>query len=114
MSIPNTSERSTELDRQENITKGNLSAKRVAIFQYDADTDTLQSGLSERALATRIDDTSTANTTYIGKASIGASASASVWQIAKLDTSSGLIKTWADGDALFNNVWDDRTSLTYS
>ncbi len=51
---------------------------------------------------------------YIGKAPIGSIASEAVWQISKLDTSSGLIKTWADGDADFNNIWDNRTSLTYS
>lgn len=65
-------------------------------------------------LTCRIDDTSTANTTYIGKATIGSATSGAVWQIAKLDTSSGLIKTWADANASFDNVWDDRVSLTYS
>ena len=64
--------------------------------------------------AVRIDDQTTADTTYIGKASVGSLTSGAVWQIAKLDTSSGLVKTWADGDASFNNVWDNRASLTYS
>jgi len=64
--------------------------------------------------ATRLDDTSTPAITYIGKSHIGSATSAAVWQIASLNTSSGLIKTWADADALFNNVWDNRTSLTYS
>lgn len=68
----------------------------------------------DKPFATRIDDTTTANTTYIGKAAIGAATSSAVWQISKLDTSSGLIKTWADGDTLFNNIWDNRASLSYS
>lgn len=68
--------------------------------------------VSEPFYATRIDDT-TPNTIYIGKASVGASSSDSVWQIAKLDTSSGLIKTWA-GSAGFTQVWDNRTLLTYN
>ena len=59
-------------------------------------------------------DSSAGTTLYIGKAVIASGTSAAVWQIAKLDTSSGLIKTWADGDALFNNVWDNRASLSYS
>jgi len=42
MSIPNTSDKSVDLDRQENITKGNLSAKKVALYYYDPITDTLQ------------------------------------------------------------------------
>ncbi len=61
-----------------------------------------------------VDDYTTPNIQYIGRAAIGSATSAAVWQIAKLDTSSGLVKTWADGDALFNNVWNNRTSLTYS
>jgi hypothetical protein len=67
------------------------------------------------ALAVRIDDTTTANTTYIGKAPVGSAEGAAVWQIARLDTSSGLTKTWASGDSLYNNVWSDRaTTITYS
>jgi hypothetical protein len=62
--------------------------------------------------ATRIDD-SADPIIYIGKAPISSATSASVWQIAKLDTSSGLIKTWA-GTAGFTQVWDDRVSLSYS
>jgi hypothetical protein len=67
--------------------------------------------------ATRIDDTTTANTTYIGKATIGSATSSAVWQISKLDTSSGLIKTWADGNANFDNIWGDPGDvalLTYN
>lgn len=41
MSNPNTSEKSVDLDRQENITKGNLSAKKVALYTYDSGTDSL-------------------------------------------------------------------------
>lgn len=41
MSNPNTSEKSVDLDRQENITKGALSAKKVALYTYDSGSDTL-------------------------------------------------------------------------
>lgn len=54
------------------------------------------------------------NLTYIGNAAIGASASGSVWQIKRLDATSGLIKLWADGNDNFDNIWNDRESLTYS
>lgn len=66
------------------------------------------------SLAVRIDATTTANTTYIGKATIGTTTSSAAWQVAKLDTTSGLVKTWADGNASFDNIWDNRTSLTYN
>jgi hypothetical protein len=65
-------------------------------------------------LAVRIDDTTTADTTYIGKAPIGTATSSATWQVAKLATSSGLIKTWADGNASYDNIWDNRASLSYS
>lgn len=67
---------------------------------------------SDITMAVRLDDTSTANNIYIGKAPVGSATSASVWQISKLDTSSGLTKTWA-GSAGFTQIWDNRTSLTY-
>lgn len=60
-----------------------------------------------------VDDTSTANVTYIGNAIPGSSTANAVWQIKKLNTSSGIVGSWADGNALFDNVWDNRTSLTY-
>ena len=59
-------------------------------------------------------DTTSDPIIYVGKASTGAATSAAVWQIAKLDVTSGLAKTWAEGDASFNQVWDDRASITYS
>lgn len=51
--------------------------------------------------------------TYIGNAAIGSAESASVWQIKVLDTP-GLTKLWADGNDNFDNVWDDRATVTYS
>jgi len=64
-------------------------------------------------LANRVDDT-VANTVYIGNAPIGSASSGAVWQIKRLDTSSGVITMWADGDSQFNNIWDNRASLSYS
>ncbi len=58
-------------------------------------------------------DAGDANITYIGKAQIGAVTSASVWQIMKVDETSGTVITWADGDDEFNNSWDNRESLSY-
>ncbi len=60
-----------------------------------------------------LDDYTTANITYIGKATIGSATSAAVWQIEKLDETTGLIITWAGVTDLFNQIWDNRTSLTY-
>ncbi len=42
MSIPNDSEKSEALNRQENITKGALSAKKVVLYTYNSAGDTLE------------------------------------------------------------------------
>ena len=63
---------------------------------------------------TRVDDTTTASVTYIGKAPSGTATSSAKWSIQKIDESSGVVITWADGNDNEDNVWDDRASLTYS
>lgn len=51
--------------------------------------------------------------TYIGKASVGASESGAVWQIKRITNATG-DTLFADGDALADNVWDSRASLSYT
>lgn len=87
--------------------------KVLAVMGLEWDGGTKINRLTGSNIATRIDD-SADPIIYIGKAPIGTTNSDATWQVSKLDTSSGLVKTWADGDADFNNVWDDRTSITYS
>jgi hypothetical protein len=65
------------------------------------------------ALSLRMDEAS-ATVTYVGEAQPGTATSAPAWRIKKLDTASGTSVKWADGDTLFNNVWDNRAGLTYS
>lgn len=96
-----------------NDTGDNIEAKRVANYVWNGSTWERSNGEGIN-YATIIDDTTTANTTYIGKAPIASATSSAVWQIAKLDTSSGMVKTWADGDSQFNKIWDNRDSLSYS
>lgn len=54
--------------------------------------------------------------TYIGHADPGSVITEAVWRIRRLDSSADpdLSVTWADGDDLFDNIWNDRTSLDYS
>ncbi len=70
----------------------------------------------EKEKALIIDDITTLNVTYIGKAIIGTSESDASWQIQKLDESSGMMKkTWADGNNNYDNVWNNRaTTIVYS
>ena len=60
-------------------------------------------------------DSPNANTTYIGVAKTGTLTSGALWRIKKILTS-GYVTTilWADGNTFFDNVWDNRASLSYS
>lgn len=50
---------------------------------------------------------------YVGDAAIAAATSSPMWRIRKIDTSTGVDIQWADGNSYFDNVWDNRASLTY-
>ncbi len=67
---------------------------------------------SDRNLALKYDSVSS-TLAYLGLAAIASDPSAAVWQIKKLDLTSGVDIKWADGDQKFDNVWDNRASLTY-
>jgi len=61
------------------------------------------------------------NCIYIGKANIGTVTSVASWQIARLTWTAGTVsgfnctaQEWADGDMAFDNIWDNRASLSYS
>lgn len=51
--------------------------------------------------------------TYVGIAAIGSATSSAVWKIMEIDETSGTVITYADSDDNYDNVWDDRESLTY-
>lgn len=64
--------------------------------------------------AQRIDNASDGNT-YFGYAAPGSAVGDAVWAIQRLRVSgTETIIEWADGDQDYDNVWDDRTTLTYS
>jgi hypothetical protein len=60
----------------------------------------------------RFDTTSESGSVFLGKAMPGSSESEAVWQIVKVNTTSG-VKTYADDDVNFTKTWDDRTSYSY-
>ena len=51
---------------------------------------------------------------YVGEAAVGTATSSALWRAKKVDSTSGVIITWADGNANFDNVATDLTALTYS
>lgn len=60
-------------------------------------------------------DEPNSSTTYVGWAAPGTATSAASWRIQKIAVSGTVTTiTWADGDQSFDNIWDNRASLTYS
>lgn len=65
--------------------------------------------------ATRTDFV-TANLAYVGEALPGTLDSAPSWRIKRLTLGldDDVVTEWADGNANFDNVWNDRATLSYS
>jgi hypothetical protein len=70
---------------------------------------------------TEIVDKATPTVIYIGRAPVGSDTipdkADSVWQIMKIDTTASTdikVPIWADGNENFDNIWDNRASLSYS
>lgn len=74
------------------------------------------SSVSTRQLAMKtVMDEYSSTVTYIGDADTGSSVASAVWRIKRLTQSGTILYVeWADGDGQFNNVWNDRTTLSYS
>lgn len=52
--------------------------------------------------------------TYIGKAEIGSAEGSAVWQIKRIDETSGMKILFADGNKNFDNIWSNYSSITYA
>lgn len=67
-----------------------------------------------QAMKIIIDEVST-SITYVGEAATGSSTSGALWRVKRI-TTSGVITTieWADGNGNFDNIWNNRASLSYS
>ena len=53
---------------------------------------------------------------YVGKATVGSSPSEPVWRIFRITSTAAGSMTieYVNGEANYNNVWDDRASYSYS
>ena len=53
---------------------------------------------------------------YVGLSLPGTATSEAGWQVRKCTYSTTYLQSilWADGDRNFDNIWDDRVSLSYS
>ena len=69
------------------------------------------------SLALRYDqDADPPTVAYLGQALPGVATTSPAWRIQKLvfNAQGDVTCTWADGNADFDNVWDNRASLTYT
>lgn len=69
---------------------------------------------SSTAMTTNIDDTSDPLNIYIGTAPTGSSDADAVWRIKRIGSVPYTIIKWAEGNMAYDNIWNDRASLTYS
>lgn len=56
-------------------------------------------------------------TIYKGWSNPGTPTSSAIWRIQRIafvGVDEDVVITWADGDGNFDNIWDDRLSLSYS
>lgn len=90
-------------------------------FDSDFNQNTYEAlGFDGQSLQRRLGDnlaqkvTVVGSVTYVGIASPGTDTSSALWQAKKIDQTTGTVITWADGNANFDNVATDLTSLTYS
>ena len=78
-----------------------------------AETDAIgNQSVTQGTYATRVAEVGAV--TYVGNAPIGTATTEALWQIQKIDSTSGTVVTWADGNDNMDNVWDDYATLTYS
>ena len=77
----------------------------------------IQTTTQSPKLVTLIDEAQTTptNITYVGKAKLGTATSDAGWQILRIERSSTITAIqYANGSTRYNQVWDDRASLSYS
>ncbi len=86
------------------IVKLSLSADGVGAPVTDA------LPVSSASFTIRVDEGATYM--YVGEATPGTATSTASWRIKRIQLDPGHV-LFADGDSQFNNVWDDRASLTY-
>ena len=109
------------IDREEHEHTLEPATKRVLTYGYDGSekqifrVDSNGNLLTDNFALAVITDEADANTTYVGEAPVGTATNEAKWSIKKIVVSGTVTQIlYADGDTKFDNVWDNRTSLTYS
>jgi hypothetical protein len=73
----------------------------------------IQSDTANKTLTVRLDEVSD-TLFYVGKAVVGSVDANAVWQIVRYTQTGVILKSeYANGAEAFNQIWNNRTSLTY-
>jgi hypothetical protein len=73
----------------------------------------IQSDTANKTLTVRLDEVSD-TLFYVGKAVVGSVDANAVWQIVRYTTTGVILKSeYANGAEAFNQIWNDRATLTY-
>jgi hypothetical protein len=73
----------------------------------------IQSDTANKTLTVRLDEVSD-TLFYVGKAVVGSVDANAVWQIVRYTQTGVILKSeYANGAEAFNQIWNDRTTLTY-
>lgn len=89
-----------------------VSATDLDVRDLDRLTDEITA--FDPTLTTRVDEVSK-TLIYLGKAAIASSEASAVWQIQRITISGSVTTTlWADGNSNYDNIWNNRASLTYT
>ena len=60
-------------------------------------------------------DTVSSSLVYIGEAAIAVTQATAFWKIKRITTTGSIVQiVWADGNENFDNVWNNRASLSYA
>ena len=112
MSLTHRGNTQPSIDQEEHTHTGGVAGKKV--FVADSKGNIVDfGGSSNWGLNVQV-DSGDANVEYLGRADIASVTSDAVWQIMKIDETTGTVITWADGDENFNNIFDNREALSYS
>lgn len=96
------------VDYDEGVIAYNIDSGTTAVVNYKISMLIIE----QPDEATQTDEDGTV--TYYGYAAPGSDTSKPVWKIKKVDETGDLFIVWADGNANYDNIWDNRASLSYS
>jgi len=92
-------------------TEFNILAREMLVYNPVADT---MDRMTQISAGVAVKVTVDGDVTYVGKAGAGTAEATAGWQAMKIDETSGVKVTWADGNSKFDNVATDLTALDYS